>query len=262
MKNRLIVGTLLCWKLESCAFHSPWMSIGRAESCYGWVKWVGHFNLFWRCNVFGWEGDVLPSQVSARERFYGKRTDQDPTRPMLPRASTSTFLGVRFLEIIPMLVVDEMWWNSTWFHTQRFLGSLCVCVFFLCQGGGVLFEKQLIHTVAVPSWVFLERCHEMCGHWDSSFKWRWWQYQKRSLAFNRHWAEARIKNVWKISWNLKIYIYTVIYMILPIYIHEYWYMAGTYISQIYLGLFPTMQSWKVKILPIGISYEKSHRSWW
>ena len=110
--------------------------------------------------------------------------------------------------------------------------SVCVCVFFLCQGGGVLFEKQLIHTVAVPSWVFLERCHEMCGHWDSSFKWRWWQYQKRSLAFNRHWAEARIKNVWKISWNLKIYIYSNIHDITDIHTWILIYGWNVHISDI------------------------------
>ena len=74
---------LRCWccvALAIALFRSMNMmskvKIVRAESCYGWVKWVGHFNSYWRCNDFWLRTRCLHCQVSAIERFYGKRTDR------------------------------------------------------------------------------------------------------------------------------------------------------------------------------------------
>lgn len=130
---------------------------------------------------------------------------------------------------------------------------ICVCV-CLCQGGRVLFEKQLIHTVAVPSWVFVERCHEMStlgfgvltGGDDNTERDPW----HSTDAGQRRGSKL---NVWKTSWNLKIFCdtqYMNVHDILPI--HTWITRYGwKYISQLYTVPrflpFLTMQSWKVKI---------------
>lgn len=186
---------------------------------------------------------TLPS-LSYREILW-EEDGKDPTRSMLQHASTSTFCGSEiifsFLSIAQHLtILVGGWWNVMFPH--KMFSDLCVCLY---QGGRVLFEKQLIHTVAVPSLVFVERCHEMStlglkffnggddnperDPWDSTDT-----GQRRGSKLN----------VWKIHWNLKIYSntqYMNVHDILPI-DNEIWlYTVPRFVP------FLTIESWKVKV---------------
>lgn len=136
-----------------------------------------------------------------------------------------------------------MWW----FHTK--FSWICVC---LCQGGRVLFEKQLIHTVAVLSWVFVERCHEMLtlglkffnGGDDNPER----DPRHSTDTGQRRGKTEFVENTLKIWRYIRNTQYMNVHDILPI--HTWITRYGwKYISQLYTGFVPflTMQSWKVKV---------------
>lgn len=129
----------------------------------------------------------LHCQVSAIERFYGK----DPTRSMLQHASTSTFCGSEIIFSFLSTTFDNFgWWLMKCdVSAQNVLGSVCVFV----SGWPSSVWEAIDSYRGCPKLSFRG---EMS--WDVDigievFQWRWWQSRKRSLGFNRHWAEAGLK---------------------------------------------------------------------